>query len=150
LSDPQSWAHPAQHLTLLPVESGGTEVPGARFAAAPSRRFLLSAEPKTYVWEDEHGALRVGSSRVMLDGVIVGWREGQSPEAIQDSYPELSLEEVYEAFTYILAHPEEIETYWLRQQQGWETDRLGSEAENSDFLQRLRAFRVAEASGPAQ
>lgn len=110
----------------------------------------MPAEPKAYVWEDEHGVLRVGSTRVMLDGVLAGWREGQLPEVIQQSYPALSLEEIYGAITYILAHPEEIAAYVLRQQQDWEAGRARSEAENSDFLRRLRAFRAAEASGPAR
>ena len=58
---------------------------------------------ETYVRLDEHGVLRVGGTRVMLDSVVVAFQQGHSPETIQQQYPVLTLEEVYGAVAYYLA-----------------------------------------------
>lgn len=49
----------------------------------------------TYIRDDEHGAKRVGTSRVMLDSVIAAFDQGHSAETIAQQYPALNLEEVY-------------------------------------------------------
>jgi uncharacterized protein (DUF433 family) len=36
---------------------------------------------------DEHGKIRVGETRVLLELVIQAFNQGELPEAIQDSYP---------------------------------------------------------------
>jgi uncharacterized protein (DUF433 family) len=51
-------------------------------------------EEKRYVRVDEHGAMRIGNSRVMLDSIVAGFEQGHSPETLQQQYPALSLEEV--------------------------------------------------------
>ena len=43
-----------------------------------------------YVHVDEHGVMRVGNSRVMLDAVVAGFVQGYSPETIQRQFPALS------------------------------------------------------------
>jgi uncharacterized protein (DUF433 family) len=53
---------------------------------------------------DEHGVIRVGATRVTLDTVIGGFLDGESPEAIADQYPSLSLSAVYGSITYYLSH----------------------------------------------
>ncbi len=68
---------------------------------------------KQYVRLDEHGALRVGHSRVMLDSIAARFAQGHSPETWQQQYPTLSLEEVYGAITYYLAHMDEVYAYLL-------------------------------------
>ena len=60
------------------------------------------------VQEAEHGALRVGRTRVSLDSVVYAFLEGQSPESIQQNFPALSLEEVYGAIAYYLANREAV------------------------------------------
>ncbi len=65
-------------------------------------------QPKSYVRTDEHGVMRVGGSGVMLDSVVARFQQGHSPETIQQQYPALSLEEVYGALTWYLAHAEEV------------------------------------------
>jgi hypothetical protein len=35
---------------------------------------------KSYVHVDEHGVMRVGNSRVMLDSVVASFEQGYSPE----------------------------------------------------------------------
>jgi uncharacterized protein (DUF433 family) len=65
---------------------------------------------------DEHGRLRVGDTRVLLDLVIYAYWRGATPETITQSYPSLSLEEVYLALGYYLRHRAELDAY-LREQE---------------------------------
>jgi len=65
---------------------------------------------------DEHGRLRVGNTRVLFDLVIYAYWRGETPETITESYPSLSLDNVYLAIGYYLRHRAEIDAY-LRQEQ---------------------------------
>lgn len=71
---------------------------------------------------DEYGRFRVGNTRVLLDLVIYAYWRGETPETITESYPSLSLDDVYLAIGYYLRHRTEVDAY-LRQQE--------AEAENS-------------------
>jgi uncharacterized protein (DUF433 family) len=60
---------------------------------------------------DEHGAIRVGKSRVLLELVIHAYYMGETPEGIVDSYPTLTTSDVYAVIAYYLAHREDIDSY---------------------------------------
>jgi uncharacterized protein (DUF433 family) len=60
---------------------------------------------------DEHGAIRIGNTRVLLELVIHAYFLGETPEGIVDSYPTLTTSDVYAVIAYYLAHREEIDTY---------------------------------------
>lgn len=102
------------------------------------------SESKPYVRQDENGVLRVGTSRVMLDSVLAGFEQGHSPETIRQQYPALSLEEVYGAITYYLAHREEVNEYLRRQDAVWDHWRQKSEEKRSHVVDRLRALKHAQ------
>jgi uncharacterized protein (DUF433 family) len=102
-------------------------------------------EEKQYVRLDEHGVMRIGNSRVMLDSIVAGFAQGHSPETLQQQYPTLSLEEVYGAITYYLAHPDEVHTYLKRQDELWEAWRAKTATRSSPVVERLRALRASEA-----
>ena len=61
--------------------------------------------------QDETGALRVGSSRVLLELVIRDFQDGSTPETIVQQYPSLALSDVYAVIGYYLRHREEMESY---------------------------------------
>jgi uncharacterized protein (DUF433 family) len=103
-------------------------------------------EEKLYVRLDEHGAMRIGNSRVMLDSIVAGFEQGHSPETLQQQYPTLSLEEVYGAITYYLAHTDEVHAYLKRQDELWDAWRAKSASESSPVVERLRALRASEAA----
>ena len=103
-------------------------------------------EEKRYVRLDEHGVMRIGNSRVMLDAIVAGFEHGHSPETLQQQYPALSLEEVYGAITYYLAHTDEVNAYLKRQDEVWESWRAKSIARSSPVVERLRALRALDAS----
>lgn len=68
---------------------------------------------KVYV-EERAGGYWVAGTRVSLDSLVYAFQRGAAPETIRRSYPLLTLEEVYGALTYYLAHEQEIDEY-LRQ-----------------------------------
>ena len=54
--------------------------------------------------ENVEGAYRVAGSCVSLDSVVYCFREGRSPESIAESFPTVTLEQVYGAIAFYLAN----------------------------------------------
>lgn len=94
----------------------------------------------SYVQPDEHGVLRVGGSRIMLDSVVAAFHDGHSAETIRQQYPAASLEEIYGAITYYLANASEVDEYLRRQEVVWAQRRAGSTQHASPVIERLRAM----------
>jgi uncharacterized protein (DUF433 family) len=53
-------------------------------------------------------------SRVSLESVVYQFLQGESPEAIAQAFPSLSLLQIYGGITFYLSHRSEIDAY-LRQ-----------------------------------
>jgi uncharacterized protein (DUF433 family) len=75
---------------------------------------------KSYVKQRE-GVYRVADSRVSLDSIVYAFLEGHTAESIQQSFPVLTLEQVYGAITYYLAHREAIDGYLQQQEAAFTT-----------------------------
>lgn len=60
---------------------------------------------------EESGAIRVGNSRVLLELVIRAFQNGETPEAIVQSYDTLSLADVYAVIGYYLSQPDAMDEY---------------------------------------
>jgi len=65
---------------------------------------------------DQHGAVRVGKTRVTLDSVVSAFRDGATAEEIAQQYPSLALADVYAVLGYYLQRQVEVDEY-LRQRQ---------------------------------
>ncbi len=76
---------------------------------------------------DDHGVIRIGTTRVRLDTVVADFETGASAEEIADDYP-LQLDDVYAVITYYLRHEEEVRAYLDRRQQQAESVRRENEA----------------------
>jgi uncharacterized protein (DUF433 family) len=101
---------------------------------------MSPASDNQFVNIDEHGVLRVGATRVMLDSVVAGFHQGLSPESIQQQYPALTLQEVYGAITYYLGHREEVADYLTRQSKVWQQAKDNFASRESSDIRRLRAM----------
>jgi uncharacterized protein (DUF433 family) len=64
--------------------------------------------PNEYIEKVDQVYLIKGT-RVALDSIIYKYREGRSPESIQDSFPVLSLSQVYAAIAYYLDHQAKLD-----------------------------------------
>ena len=72
----------------------------------------LAIEPESPPLQaDATGAIRVGSSRVLLELVIRAFEDGATPEAIVQRFPTVGLPDVYGAIHYYLRHPGEVARY---------------------------------------
>ena len=91
---------------------------------------------KTYV-EQRDGGYYVAGERVSLDSLVYAFRRGASPESIRRSFPVLTLEQVYGAITFYLAHREEIDRYLEAQEKDYEAQRAASRASDPMFYQKL-------------
>jgi predicted acetyltransferase len=99
---------------------------------------------KSYVRENEHG-FRVGACDISLESIVIPFKEGESAEAIQQNFPDLTLEEVYGAITFYLANKEAVEAYLLRQEAIWDELRQTCDEDPSPVVSRLRALAATRA-----
>ncbi|MEW6127607.1 MAG: DUF433 domain-containing protein [Acidobacteriota bacterium] len=91
--------------------------------------------------EQINGAYRVAGSRVSLDSIVYGFWNGESPETIAQSFPTLTLKQVYGAITFYLEHEAEIDEYISQGE--IEFEKLRDKARQSDpmFYQKLANAR---------
>ena len=66
--------------------------------------------PKEYV-EQRNRGYYVEGTRVSLDSVVYAFLRGESPDGIAESFPALSLEQIYGAIAFYLAHRARIDRY---------------------------------------
>jgi uncharacterized protein (DUF433 family) len=66
---------------------------------------------------DEQGVVRVAGTRVTLDSVLIGFRNGETAEEIALAFPVLSLADVYATITYYLRHREDVDAYLAEQEE---------------------------------
>ncbi|MBX3293695.1 MAG: DUF433 domain-containing protein [Acidobacteria bacterium] len=74
------------------------------------------------------GVMRIGSTRVSLDSVIIAFNQGHSPEEIALDFDSLTLGDVYSAINYYLQNRNEVEQYLAERAEQNEHLRLEIEA----------------------
>ena len=91
--------------------------------------------------EQRNNGLYVAGTRVSLASVVHEFRNGAAPETILRSFPMLgTLERVYGAITYTLAHPDEVDQYMADQEQLWQEGRRDNPLP-ADLRQRIEQVR---------
>lgn len=95
---------------------------------------------KQYV-ERVDDAYRVAGSRVSLDSVVIAFLSGQSPESIAESFPTLSLEQVYGAITFYLANQQEVDAYLKEGEEKFEAIRQAAREANPVLYKKLEEAR---------
>lgn len=94
-----------------------------------------------YVTKLDNGAYRVAGTRVSLDSVVYAFWRGESPESIVDSFPALTLEQVYGAIAYYLGHRAEIDAYLEQGESEFEKLRQRARQANPVLYQKLEDAR---------
>jgi uncharacterized protein (DUF433 family) len=95
---------------------------------------------KSYV-ETEKGCYRIKGTRVSLDSIVYAFLDGDSPETIAQSFPVLTLEQVYGAIAYYLAQREEIDAHLRLEEADFEAKRKVARAQNPQLHQRFEEIR---------
>jgi uncharacterized protein (DUF433 family) len=111
-----------------------------------SEMVLTAAQEAPPLANDAHGVVRVGGTRITLDVIVHSFDAGASPEEIVQSFPTLSLPDVYATIAYVLRHRSEVDAYLAEQEAEAEAIRRKIEEKypTAELRQRLRA-RLARA-----
>jgi uncharacterized protein (DUF433 family) len=95
----------------------------------------------TYVTKLENGAYRIAGTRVSLDSVVYAYWRGESPETIVDSFPALTLEQVYGAIAFYLSHQIEIDASMEQGEAEFQKLRQQARQANPLLYKKLEAAR---------
>lgn len=93
------------------------------------------------------GVLRIGTTRVSLDSVIIAFQQGSAPEQIVYDYDTLTLSEVYAAISYYLQNRETVDDYLAKRAVQNEKLRESNDARfgHQKIREKLLARRLNEA-----
>jgi len=93
-------------------------------------------------WED--GTIRITGSRVPLDSIVYHFKIGATAERIQDSFPSLSLRDIYGALFYYLENIEAVEEYLREQDEAAEEGKrfIDQHFDTKDLRERILARRA--------
>ena len=94
--------------------------------------------------QDEDGSVRVTGSRITLDTLVASFKRGNTAEQIQDSFPSLSLSQIYGVIAWYIDHQSEAEEYLAERRAEADDLRLEIEArpEYSQFRERINRRRA--------
>ena len=95
---------------------------------------------KEYVVKRDDGYW-IADTRVSLDSIVYAFRRGASPEGIQRSFPLLSLEQIYGAITFYLAHQGELNASLKQAEEEFERIRQKSRQANPELYDKLDEAR---------
>lgn len=109
-------------------------------------RTMVMDSRTSYV-EQRNGVYRVAGTRVSLDSIVYAFFDGQTAEGIAQAFPVLSLEEVYGAIAYYLAHRDEIDAHLARSRKDFEERRRAAREADPAFYQKLAVARHGEPAG---
>jgi uncharacterized protein (DUF433 family) len=59
--------------------------------------------------EQRNGGFYIAGTRVSLDSIVYSFKAGDSPETIRQNFSSLTLEQVYGAIAFYLAHGQEVD-----------------------------------------
>lgn len=94
--------------------------------------------------QDADGTVRVTGTRVTLDTIVLAFKRGNTAEQIQDSFPSLTLSQIYGVIAWYIDHQDEAEEY-LKERQT-EADAIREEIEGepryAEFRETIRRRRA--------
>lgn len=98
---------------------------------------------KEYIETRESGYY-VAGTRVSLDSIVYAFLYGQTAESIAQSFPVLSLEQVYGAITFYLANRPAIDSYLNKTEAEFEGSRQVSRESDPMFYQNLTEVKQSK------
>jgi uncharacterized protein (DUF433 family) len=86
---------------------------------------------------------RIKGTRVSLDSIVYEYLSGLSPEAIADNFDTLSLEQVYGAITFYLAHRDRVDQHLSRNRAKFDSLRKQARQSNALLYRKLEELHEA-------
>ena len=91
--------------------------------------------------EERCGGYYIVGTRVSLDSVVYSFKRGNSPEAIQESFPQLKLAQIYGAIAFYLDHEPEIQNYLENEERRVQESAIPLREANPELWSRLQHAR---------
>jgi uncharacterized protein (DUF433 family) len=91
--------------------------------------------------EERNGGYYVGGTRISLDSVVYSFERGNSPEAIQESFPVLKLAQIYGAIAFYLDHQAEVQRYLESEERRIQESTIPLSEANPELWNRLLRAR---------
>lgn len=91
--------------------------------------------------ESTDGGYRLAGSRVSLDSIVYAFWRGQTAESIAQSFPVLTLEQVYGALTFYLSNKAQIDAYLREAESEFESLRQAAHEADPMLYQKLADAR---------
>ena len=98
--------------------------------------------------EQRHGGYYVAGTRISLDSVVCSFKEGQSPEAIQEDFPSLKRAQIYGVIAFYLDHQGEVDKYLVDTEREFEGNGIPMSVANPGLWERIQNARAS--SSPAK
>jgi uncharacterized protein (DUF433 family) len=88
--------------------------------------------------EERNGGYYIAGTRISLDSLVYSFERGNSPEAIQKSFPLLKLAQIYGAIAFYLDHQAEIRQYLENEERRIQETTIPLSEANPELWSRLR------------
>ena len=75
-----------------------------------SQNFYTKTMERSEYIEQRNGGFYVAGTRVSLDSIVYSFKAGDSPETIRQNFSSLTLEQVYGAIAFYLAHEKAVDS----------------------------------------
>lgn len=96
--------------------------------------------------EQRDGCYFVAGTRVSLDSVVYAFLRGESTDGIVESFPSLTLEQVFGALTFYLGHRDKIDRYLELAAVDFGRMRMESRRQHPALYAKLEAARQSSSS----
>jgi uncharacterized protein (DUF433 family) len=97
---------------------------------------------KSYI-EYRNDAYWVEGTRISLDSVVYAFQKGVSPESIVQSFPLLTIEQVYGAIAFYLANRTDIDAYLADEEAAFDAIPQPLQATDPALYNKLMAAKTA-------
>jgi len=105
-----------------------------------NHKIMIAIMTKNYI-EKRDNTYFIKDTRISLDSVIYAFLNGVSPEGIAQSFPLLTLEQIYGAITYYLGNKIEIDSYLEEGEVLFKQQREGSLNNNQLMIDKINNAR---------
>ncbi len=85
-----------------------TATPPTQIVRSMTELNMAQAVPLT---RGEGGVFRITGTRVTLDSIVREFKDGATPEQIQEDFPSVTLSDIYSVVAYYLQHSRSVEDY---------------------------------------
>ena len=91
--------------------------------------------------EERNGGYYIAGTRISLDSIVYSFERGNSPEAIQKSFPLLKPAQIYGAIAFYLDHQAEVRQYLENEERRIQESTTPLSKANPELWNRIQRAR---------